>query len=421
MPLFNGTNAPTLAVQINFNNTGLFTLGLSTLSATTGDVLAAAGTDNWTSFPITDVRDISIRRGRTRENQAMQPGTLTFTLDNWSGNYDPDNTSSTYRRNSYTMLTAGTEIRVRATWSATNYDMFYGVIEQVQTDLSLDPVVVITCVDYTAWVGRQIVPAGTSFDEQGAWLRIQAILSVIGYTGGAAPFGTHYNDRTLRKTTLAADTTAQELIDQCLDAGYGLWVSRPIANGDLYFSAFDDVLTVGTTITFSDQRTASTVEYDEIESSPGALYLINEATLNCWDYDYITFENAVVPVAITSITAGSQGRFGVASTVYDSEFVSSAALIGSAAANQALADYMAQANAYPKARITSIGWDCVGTGGTSAFPWVNLLQSDIGYHCTINRTTVDGRSLSYNCIIQAVNYDITPDSWRASFSLSPGT
>lgn len=425
MAIYNGTNAPTLAVQINFNNTGKFTLGLSTLQATTGDVLADTGTDNWTSFPITDVRGISIRRGRTRENQAIQPGTLTLTLDNWSGNYDPDNTSSPYRRNSYTMLTAGTEIRVTATWSATTYGLYYGVIEQVNADLSLDPTVTITCVDSQAWIGRQIIPAGTFFNEQGAWLRVSKVLDLIGFTGGAAPTGAHYNDRSPRETTLTADTTAQELIDQCLDAGYGIFYSSPLASGGCYFTAFDDMLAGSPSLTLTDQRTAATIEYDEIVSEPGALYLLNEAILNCWQNDVPnpspTGEASNTPVVISSITEGSQGRFGVYSTSYDSEYVADAGLIGSIAACQALADYMAQSTAYPKTRITSIGFDCLGVNGGSDFPWQYFFNADLGTHCTVNRTTIDGRSLSFNCIIQAINHDINPDSWRASFQLSPGT
>lgn len=403
MPLFNGTNAPTLAVEINYNNTGIFTIGRSTLNGT--DVLGVA-TDNWTAFPITDVRGISIRRGRTRENQKVQPGVLSLTMDNWSGNYDPDNTSSPYRRNGYTMLTAGLEIRVKATWSGVSKYLFIGWVESVETDLSLDPTVVLNCVDDMAWIARQLIPIGTVFNALSPAGMVNNILNIMGYTNTFTNIGSTY--RVMSTQTLTADTPAQDLIDQCVEADYGIFFAD--VTGGVTYGPYESLLTQANLLTFSDQRSNGTIEYDKIVSQPGALYMVNDVTINTGDgfvVNSITYDSmarfSTYPVVLNSTVKGDNGS-GVG--VLDPDV-------------QNLADYMAQSNAYPKARITSIEWECVGVGFATS-QWSNLLTTDLSNRCTVNRTTVDGRTLSYVCFIQAINHDITPDSWRMSFSLSPG-
>ena len=109
--LYDGTDSPVISVAFDTGKQGIFTLGISTLGGT--DVLGSFGT-TWTTIPASTVRGISIRRGRTREDQSVQPGTCTLTLDNRSGNYDPDNPASPYVWSGYSILTKGLGMRVTA-------------------------------------------------------------------------------------------------------------------------------------------------------------------------------------------------------------------------------------------------------------------------------------------------------------------
>jgi len=65
-----------------------------------------------------------IRRGRQTPFTRMRPSTLTLTLDNSTGNFDPDNSSGAYANDLVPMV----PIRVRATHNAVTYDLYRGFV-----------------------------------------------------------------------------------------------------------------------------------------------------------------------------------------------------------------------------------------------------------------------------------------------------
>ena len=410
MPLFNGTNAPTLSFEVNLDNTGKFVLGYSTLQATTGDVLGTQ-TDSWTALPITDVRLVSVRRGRTRENQSIQPGSMTVVIDNRSGNYDPDNTASPYRRRGYSYFVTGTMFRVKATWSGVDYILFTGEIESTETTLDLDPVTTLHCVDRLAWISRQTITAGRSFVYETTLSRLQNLLAIAGYTGTVT--SSSGTTREMAPSSVAEDTPAQQLLDDVIASDDAF---AYMTGADVYrYESFESTALNVNRFTLSDARTNGTIEYDQITSEPGSLYMINQCTL--------TTEIGLgldATWTVSSETVSSSGVFGtfpMIKTLGLQGFDWGAGATDAGA--QALADHYAQQNATPATRISFISWECVGVGfGTSA--WAGMLTADLGERCTVNRTTVDGRALSYTCQLQAINHDITPDSWRMSVQLSPG-
>lgn len=75
-----------------------------------------------------------IRRGRDSQFTDIQPGTLTFTLENIDGTFTPDNPLSTY----YPNLVEGKRIRCRVTKSATTYTRFLGKIASIDPRLDGD-------------------------------------------------------------------------------------------------------------------------------------------------------------------------------------------------------------------------------------------------------------------------------------------
>lgn len=410
MAYFDGTNAPTLAFEVNLDNTGKFVLGYSTLQATTGDVLGVQ-TDNWTALPITDVRSVSIRRGRTRENQSIQPGTMSVVIDNRSGNYDPDNTSSPYRRRGYSYFVAGVAFRVKATWSGVTYVLFTGDVESTETDLGLDPTVTLNCVDRLAWISNQVITAGNAYVYENTITRVRNILAEANWTGTITS-----SSGTLRKMaplTISENVAAQELLDDVIGSD-DAWAY--ITGADAYrYESYESTALNTNRFTLSDTRANGTIEYDEIKSTPGSLYMVNQATLTT----QIGLGLATT-WQLTSETTSSSGVFGVypmQKTLGLQGFDWGTGLTDTNA--QALCDHYAQQNASPATRISYIGWECVGAGFASA-AWAGLLTADLGERCTVARTTVDGRALSYTCQIQALNHDINPDSWRMSVQLSPG-
>lgn len=78
----------------------------------------------------TDARHIRITGGRTRPLIDFPPGTLEVTLDNsataGNGAYSPNNLSGPYVSAGVTEILPMVKIRVRATWSGTDYPLSYG-------------------------------------------------------------------------------------------------------------------------------------------------------------------------------------------------------------------------------------------------------------------------------------------------------
>lgn len=86
------------------------------------DPLTGAAT--WTDIT-TDVMSMTLRRGRSSEFEATSPGTASFVLRNDDRKYDPEHAAGIYNGK----LTPMREVRVRARYSSTNYNVWRGFIE----------------------------------------------------------------------------------------------------------------------------------------------------------------------------------------------------------------------------------------------------------------------------------------------------
>ena len=80
-----------------------------------------AASPTWSDVS-TDVRGLTITRGRSSVHQTFDAGSISVDFDNSGGEYDPNNSSATH----YPNLTLGTPIRVQATYSVTTYNLFRG-------------------------------------------------------------------------------------------------------------------------------------------------------------------------------------------------------------------------------------------------------------------------------------------------------
>ena len=481
MSLYDGTNAPLIKVYLDTGNRngGLFTLGWSQLGGT--DVLGTyVPFTTLTQFPTTDVKSISIRRGRTREDQAIQPGSLTLVMDNTLGSYDPSFSKSstvtaatgsagvvTYTSNNtlkvgdivtvigltasalnlklqtvtsatstqftvsnsatgtcsgqtganyysgyisaaigqQSMLTAGTGIRVTATYGGIEYKLYSGFIEQIDKDLSLEPTVTFTCIDGLAKMARMFTNTDTR--TLGDYTAIKQILSSAGWSYGLTgssndlyivssliPTGTAQLDAATMIHTIESSQLGMFYVNPSGQATWlnsGVFASGSFAGKSIFF-------------TMTDQRTSTdVVEYDSISVIGGEKYMKNSVTYTNTD------PNDIVNTG-TKFNQTSVARFGTfasQSQLYYTQYY--AAIIA-----QLQADYFAT----PLDRVDNIGFECVGFSNTL---WTGILNSDLGSAVVVNRTPIYGTAITYNSYIQEMNHDIKPDSWRMSLTLSPGT
>ena len=112
---------PTITTEIRFtsgaSSTG-FELGTAILGYST---LGTAVT--WSDVS-SDVRNVSIARGKRRELDEFSAGSAVVKLSNTARKYDPNYSSGTY----YGNIKPGRWIRIKATYDSTEYQLYQGVI-----------------------------------------------------------------------------------------------------------------------------------------------------------------------------------------------------------------------------------------------------------------------------------------------------
>lgn len=377
--LFNGTNGP--EVELRF---------LATYSP---------------SIPGADVRTITMYRGRSNPNSDTQAGTLTVILDNVSGDYDPDNTSSSWSP----ILKAGAQAQLVATWDSVEYVLMHGWMESVEVDHSLDPTVQLNFTDAVGRISGIPLTAmpdalyDTDYDDEPVYntsgpsgrlarlfdAGIYNFVDTIEVTGSM-----------LRKMTpIRKGATFTQILNECAILEGGRWyITRENALG--YYSAYDQGAR-STILTLSDTRAAGTVEYDVLQVAPGAYLLTNDCRLsipgrNSNDIEYwAQYDASVTDYGIKTVE--------MSAPVYNADWA------------KTLAMFYARRFAVPKSYVSHIEFAAQNLG--TLFP--NLLAAELMDVLHVARTTVDGRSLSWDCVIEGIGYEMSADSWRVSFDTSP--
>ena len=393
MALLDGTNAPTILVEFDFGWRNIFTIGISSLGSGT-DVLGGTSGTNWQAISSGDIRSLSTRRGRTREDQTNQPGQLTLVLDNLSGNYDPSNPSSTYIWNGYSVLTRGMKIRVSATYGATTEYLFNGFVEQVNVDQSLDPTVTIVATDALAIFGaNSLSTIASSYSGDTTSARITRIIGALAATyPGTFPLSLT-GSRIMQPTTYG--DTVLSLCEQAAACEFGRFhVDRA---GNVVLIPYENLKTTTLRFTLSDTRAASTIEYDSIATDPGARYLVNQCVLTQYSGYSQTVSNST-----------SQNRFGTYTRAVTAPLLNDSDAI-------TMAGYYANRTAFPLLRVDRVEFDAFGLSSL----WSSVLPTDLGDRVTVIRNTVDGRTFNFVNAIESINHDITPNKWRIGLDLSP--
>jgi len=130
-----------------------------------------------------DVKSISIRRGRSSDMGSMQQSTCTIRLKDATGKYNPENAGSALAPNLIPMK----PLRVQATYNATTYDLFWGLIRRIEHDP--DPNVkesIIEAVDLTVFYNIALLHidsmnAGVAYTNQTVGYLLGEILDSMGF------------------------------------------------------------------------------------------------------------------------------------------------------------------------------------------------------------------------------------------------
>lgn len=368
MAAFNGTNAPTLSVQFYING-------------------------SWVTVTQTDVREISIKRGRSRADQKNDPGAVTLVFDNVSGFYDPEYTgsSSPYVVSGVNQLKAGVQCKIIATWSSTGYTLFVGYLETNTIDQGFFPTATMVFTDGIALLSKMYAQSLSTPDYSGETTstRVGRMLTYANWTGSTNLSGS------VQMLPTTQGSSLQVLIEECVACEAGrFYISR---DGVATFLPLSDKFSRPTRLLLSDTRATNTVEYDSIKATPGTYQVINEAIIE------------------RSGKSQRRSRHKPSTTAFGLKSVTVNAPILNDSDADNLALYLSRKDSSPMTLVETIGFSALALG--ALYP--DFLALEIGDQLTVERTTVDGRSLTLYVVVEGYNHHITQDDWRTDIMTSP--
>lgn len=362
MANYDGVTAPSIAVQFYIGST-------------------------WTSTTATDVLETNIRRGLKQYDILNQAGVASIVFNNYSGNYDPDNASSTW----YPNLKAGLLMRIQATWSSTAYTIYQGYLESSIVNQGHYPTVTMTFVDGLGYIADAQAPvlASLQYSETAA-TRVGRMLDYAGWSATA---------RSLTGTTTLQSTVQGKscltMINQAVNAIAGrFYISR---SGVATLVPLSDKFSRPTQMLFSDQGDAYSAVYQGLVVDPGTYYVVNQAIVD-----------RGASATVTSTYNPSKNSYGLVSKKFDAPILSE-----TSGTNLAL--YQSRQQATPATYAKQIDFSALNLG--VLYP--DFLACEIGDQVSVKRLTVDNRSLQYNLVIEGMNHKITNDDWQVTFHTSP--
>ena len=368
MAAFNGTNAPTLSIQFYING-------------------------SWVTVTQTDVKEISIKRGRSRADQKNDPGAATIVLDNVSGYYDPEYTgsSSPYVVSGVNQLKAGVQCNIVATWSSTAYTLFVGYLETNTVDQGFFPTATMVFTDGIALLSKMYAQSlsAPSYSGETTSTRVGRMLTYANWTGSTNLSGS------VQMLPTTQGSSLQVLIEECVACEAGrFYISR---DGVATFLPLSDKFSRPTRLLLSDTRATNTVEYDSIKATPGTYQVINEAIIE------------------RSGKSQRRSRHKPSTTAFGLKSVTVNAPILNDSDADNLALYLSRKDSSPMTLVETIGFSALALG--TLYP--DFLALEIGDQLTVERTTVDGRSLTLYVVVEGYNHHITQDDWRTEIMTSP--
>lgn len=201
---FDGVNQPRPIVLLAFGGDQGVTATTYKIGVGPGIGTGSIGGTTWSDIT-TDVDAISIQGPALDEIEPASAGTCTFTVDDTSGAYDPENTAGPYTTGGgvvgeyediYEDLYEGpggtggaslvdldVAVWVRAEYQGVFYDRFLGVVDAIiPDDAPPKPTVTFRCVDALAVLGRApLAEVAATFDGDTTGERVDRILDAVGW------------------------------------------------------------------------------------------------------------------------------------------------------------------------------------------------------------------------------------------------
>jgi len=384
---------PVINAVINFSTGPSFSQAFLIDSGVLGTNVLADSAD-----VIVDVSDrinrIETNRGRTALSDQFQTGTMTLRIVDQNGDFNPQNVSGPY----YNLLTPMKKVQITATYNNVTYPIFAGFItsyvttypDESEADLAMTTIQAVDAFRLAQLAQISTVTGATAGDLSGT--RINQILDEIDWPASQ-------RDIDAGLTTLQADPgtnrTALQALQIATESEYG----AIYVDADNNFVFQDRSVTVasiaGTPTLFADN--GSGIDYFD------ATWILN---------DVLVFNKATIT------RVGGTGQVATNQASIDKYFLHSYFLNNLLMQTDAVAlDY---ARAYVASRAeTSIRCDAIvldlytpnyNTGVVAA------LDLDFFDPITVLTTQPGGSTLEKTLQIFGVRMNITPNSWKTTFT-----
>jgi len=337
------------------------------------------------------VQRISIRRGRDRMFEHYTPGNAVIQFLDFTGDWNPDNTSSPY----YGQILPMRQVKVTTSYSGTGYGLFTGFIQSWDWEwadqAATYAIVTIQCVDAFRLLGLSNITtvAGQSAGDLPG-TRIGLILDQIGWPS------------TLRNidigdTELEGDPGTQrnalEAIQNIEESDLGAFFIDPDGYAT-YYSRIDlSQKASGTATEFNDDGTD--IAYQDIDISLDDTELANQVTLTRLSGSPQTVSDAASISEYFLRSYSSSGLMMRTNTIAENR------------ARQILA-YRKDA----RLRVDSITLD-LSSPSNRVVPGLSL---DVGDPIIVNREMAAATMFDLRITVNGVNHDITPERWTTRFT-----
>lgn len=399
-PFNNTTLFPTVTVEAGFASS---TSGFGVWDATLWDTALWGPDTVWTD--ITDyLYTAATNRGRGRETQRYDAGLLTLTLKNQDDRFSPLNLAGPYVTGGITQIRPGVPIRVRATWNAITYPIFYGLADVWQDGYAEQgklSTTTVTVVDMLAALAAVDLPAVTPVgagDLAGA--RIARIAVNAGFDG-ALVLDAGYN-------TMQASAMAQPALQDIgltADSDGGLvWAD---GEGSIVFHDQFAALTKtrSNTVQFTFGPGVGEVPYTDPQTAYDTTLIFNT----------LSFAR-VGGSAITAVDTDSQALYKTKTYNRLDLICQTDAQVGD------LENFHLAKFKQPELRVVGATVPPPGTAAQAAVQWPLVLGALFRDRVTFKLTGPGATAMSFPVFVDGISHMITVDGgWRVRFQYASAT
>jgi len=375
IPATSPASTPTAKVEISFDSTPLSTGG------------------TWTDVSAY-VTSIEIRRGKARELDQTPAGSATITLDDPTGLFDPDTTTSPY----YPNITPLRRVRVTASWCGHTYYLFSGFVTGWPRGYEGIAVSTTQVRAVDGFGVLNVLPVSAAFAQELSSTRFTNVLDAAGWPSS------------LVATTDSAQVVQAVTLDE---PPMSHLHAVSATEGGLMFMAADG------TATFLGRHGMGDEPLDE------SSYTFGNGSSAQHPWDALDVDDDLLDLW-TQVEVSSQG---VLTTVVDDtaaqanylvrKLTKSGMLFTSTADQTLYGQWLLAGFSTPRRRISKVSF-----GGADAVEfWDRLLDRELGSKVTAVWVKPSGATLSQRSFIEGIDWTIRAgdqgERWDCSFALVP--